>query len=85
MNSRQNIMPFYFPNWFVSDVDECKAKTHCHGGDCKNTVGSFNCYCPPGFDLSSDGKQCLGNSLPVTPFKAKIFVSDRRLNSIWSG
>lgn len=42
------------------DINECKLKGYCQGGQCTNTIGSYTCSCPPGFDLSSDGKQCLG-------------------------
>ncbi|KAL9962016.1 hypothetical protein ACROYT_G031070 [Oculina patagonica] len=41
-----------------ADIDECT--TNSHGCDvnaiCKNTVGSYNCTCKPGF--KGDGKKC---------------------------
>lgn len=39
------------------DVDEC-AEGFCRSGRCTNLPGSFNCECPPGFDITSDGKDC---------------------------
>lgn len=39
------------------DVDEC-AKGYCQGGECINSPDGFKCTCPPGFDMSNDGKLC---------------------------
>ncbi|KRX53424.1 Fibulin-1 [Trichinella sp. T9] len=44
------------------DINECQNRssvlcsTH---GSCVNTVGSFHCVCDPGYELSSDGRQCV--------------------------
>lgn len=49
------------------DVNECAANSHlCKNGHCVNTKGSFKCECYEGFEVSSDGKQCIGihNSKP---------------------
>ena len=42
----------------VSDVDECERQP-CGNGTCKNTVGSYNCLCYPGFQNSHNG-DCIG-------------------------
>ena len=45
----------------LSDIDECVQDTHnCSkdGALCKNTKGSFNCTCKPGF--VGDGYNCTG-------------------------
>lgn len=43
------------------DVNECMQQGVCNNGQCNNTPGSFICSCPPGYDLASDGKRCIGN------------------------
>lgn len=42
-------------------MDECSQQGICNNGQCNNTPGSFICSCPPGYDLASDGKRCIGN------------------------
>ena len=49
---------------FVSDNDECTQNTHTCSlirGVCKNTPGSFQCSCKPGF--IGDGHNCEGLSI----------------------
>lgn len=35
----------------------------CNNGRCVNTVGSFNCVCNAGFELTPDGKNCQGKAV----------------------
>ena len=46
------------------DIDECKdinnGTNPCHNGTCKNTEGSYECFCPPGYILDSSGIVCVG-------------------------
>lgn len=46
--------------WYslFSDVDECERQP-CGNGTCKNTVGSYNCLCYPGFQ-NSHNSDCIG-------------------------
>ncbi|KAJ8945202.1 hypothetical protein NQ318_013652 [Aromia moschata] len=41
----------------IADIDECR-EGKCVNGRCTNYPGSFNCLCPPGFDVSPDGTMC---------------------------
>ncbi|KAM9212162.1 hemicentin-1 [Dugong dugon] len=39
------------------DIDECENRDTCQH-ECKNTVGSYQCICPPGYQLMLNGKTC---------------------------
>lgn len=47
-----------------ADVDECTTLVGqvCRFGQCLNTAGSFHCICQDGFELTADGKDCVGES-----------------------
>lgn len=46
-----------------ADVDECEdLQSNCLGGECKNTAGSYQCLCAPGFQLAN-GTVCEGEWL----------------------
>lgn len=42
-----------------TDVDECLLRKPCQH-ECRNTVGSFQCTCPPGYQLLPNGRSCKG-------------------------
>lgn len=47
---------------FCADVDECvvHAGQVCRNGQCINSMGSFKCLCTDGYNLTPDGKNCVG-------------------------
>uniref|UniRef100_A0A3Q4HC04 EGF-like domain-containing protein n=1 Tax=Neolamprologus brichardi TaxID=32507 RepID=A0A3Q4HC04_NEOBR len=49
----------------LPDIDECERQP-CGNGTCKNTVGSYNCLCFPGFELTHNN-DCMGTSHCCSP------------------
>ncbi|XP_053132852.1 latent-transforming growth factor beta-binding protein 2 isoform X3 [Hemicordylus capensis] len=51
------------------DINECEdPNTHCLGGECLNTLGSYMCHCQSGFELFNqtsceDVNECLDNEI----------------------
>ncbi|KAM3610982.1 uncharacterized protein V6R79_011806 [Siganus canaliculatus] len=39
------------------DIDECLLRKPCQH-ECRNTIGSFQCSCPPGYKLLPNGRNC---------------------------
>ena len=61
-NISENILSYTYKLFgpiFDSDVDECLSVHNCQQ-DCENALGSYNCSCYVGFELSSDEKSCNG-------------------------
>ena len=50
------------PYWcvLISDTNECAAIPRICSHFCENLFGSFRCWCPEGYNLSSDNKTCDG-------------------------
>ena len=46
--------------FFSADANECITGATCSEGKiCRNTIGSFECSCPPG-TMENDQKECIG-------------------------
>uniref|UniRef100_A0A8B9BNN6 Hemicentin 1 n=1 Tax=Anser brachyrhynchus TaxID=132585 RepID=A0A8B9BNN6_9AVES len=39
------------------NIDECETRDTCQH-ECRNTLGSYQCTCPPGYRLTPNGKTC---------------------------
>lgn len=39
------------------DIDECAFRKPCQH-ECRNTIGSYQCICPTGYQISSNGRTC---------------------------
>lgn len=58
---RPSARPLCPPSLLCADIDECIVNgVMCRNGRCVNTEGSFQCICNAGFELTSDGKNCIG-------------------------
>lgn len=49
----------------LTDIDECSSffGQVCRNGRCFNEIGSFKCLCNEGYELTPDGKNCIGKYL----------------------
>lgn len=55
------------------DINECaQGNTGCEY--CQNTVGSFECICPDGFELAVDQKSCRYDCIPFDTFNHIFFL-----------
>lgn len=53
-------------NWlllFDADIDECEEEGQCRNGVCDNLAGSYVCTCNDGYDVTPDGRVCIGGSI----------------------
>lgn len=56
----------------LADIDECEdPAVQCLGGECRNTLGSYECHCQTGFKLIN-GTVCEG----MNPIPAAFWVQD---------
>ena len=47
--------------FILSDVDECSTNNGGCQHECINNVGSYECRCRSGFQISSNSRSCTGN------------------------
>lgn len=66
---------------FSSDVNECDVFNGGCQQTCVNTPGSHHCECSEGFRMHSDGRTCIGLSLP-SPFYSSLCSSIIQLSII---
>ena len=45
---------------FIVDIDECQIDDGGCSQQCSNTVGSYNCSCISGYELTDDNHTCTG-------------------------
>ena len=57
----------------LTDINECLANQGGCSGSCVNTVGSFRCSCPVGFELAGDQMTCVGKG-ESTAYLCPIFM-----------
>lgn len=61
----------------LTDIDECSSffGQVCRNGRCFNEIGSFKCLCNEGYELTPDGKNCIGN-YPVNSLCVVLLNND---------
>ena len=47
----------------ILDVNECLTDNGGCTHQCNNTIGSYNCSCWNGYELSSDNHNCIGKTV----------------------
>ena len=61
-NETPNLKGFKL-DYYAHDVDECYQQGAVCSHGCRNFLGGYECSCPEGFFMSSDGKTCFGISI----------------------
>lgn len=53
------LLGYALRNGSCEDIDECQKENGNCEKDCQNTLGSFRCICPSGFELAENGFNCI--------------------------
>jgi len=70
--SRQSMLfrPSFFTDYYaVADMNECNIDNGGCDHECCNTIGSYVCKCRPGFQLDTDGRNCIGMYIRLTIYQ----------------
>ena len=61
LNSHSHLEMKCFSMYSISDIDECTEINPCFGfAKCENTIGSYSCSCPVGYQLNRATNDCIG-------------------------
>ena len=50
-----------YRHFVLTDINECTEDTDDCSHDCYDTVGSYLCDCPTGYELDTDEVNCIGD------------------------
>lgn len=60
------------------DINECLLDPDlCPNGRCENLHGTYKCYCDPGYEVDSTGKNCIGMKCLIP----KVFIKNHHILS----
>lgn len=84
-NTSSNLLEMSYTLWMnsfscrsLTDINECEVYGTCPQG-CKNTKGSYDCECAPGYRKVGDGKMCEAEG-ERTVFFMKLLLKDAPLS-----
>ena len=64
----------------ILDVNECQSSNGGCEQVCTNTIGSFECSCNPGFNVSSNGANCIGKMVQLNAYHNPIIAKYTDIN-----
>lgn len=64
------LVGFVFFFYLSVDINECLLDPDlCPNGRCENLHGTYKCFCNPGYEVDSTGKNCIGMKCPTFHFE----------------